>query len=129
MYILLSKRIAIEGVIGGGGFLAIFCISVIHAKLCHVRQYLLCINERIELHILSNQWIFEQGYRRSEKSFYKENCTCVPTYNKVFRETYYLVSGFFFQGQHIYFQIVPPPHSESYDRPLKFKLINIVINL
>ena len=38
MCILLSKRIAIEGVMGGG--LAIFCFSVIHAKLCHFRQYL-----------------------------------------------------------------------------------------
>ena len=38
MYILLSKRFAIEGVMGG--VLAISCLSVIHAKLCHFRQYL-----------------------------------------------------------------------------------------
>ena len=127
MYILLSKRIAIEGVMGtGGGVLAIFCFSVIHAKLCHFRQYLFMHQREDRIAYFETNGYLNRDISEARNLFIKKIALVSPPILKYLENRLFSVS-FFSGSAYLFSNSAPPPRSESYDRPLKFKLINIVI--
>ena len=109
----------------GGGFLAIFCFSVIHAKLCQFRQYLFMHQREDRIAYFETNGYLNRDIGEARNLFIKKIALVSPPITK-YLENRLLSVSFFFQGQHIYFQIVPPPPPIRI-RPLKFKLINIVI--
>ena len=75
MFILLSKRIAIEGVMGGP--LAIF-FSGIHAKLCHFRQYLFMHQREYRIAFLETNGYLNRDIGEARNLFIKKIALVSP---------------------------------------------------
>ena len=101
MYILLSKRIAIGGVMGGG-VLAIFCFSVIHAKLCNFRQYLFMHQREDRIAYFETNGYLNRDIGEARNLFIKK-ITLVPPpitkylENRLFSVIFFRVSIFIFK--------------------------------
>ena len=103
MYILLSKRIAIEGVMGGS---SPYFVLVLFMQNCAILgNTYLCINERI-VDFETNGYL-NRDIGEARNLFIKKIALVSPPITKYLENRLFSVS--FFQGQHIYFQIVSPP--------------------
>ena len=90
-----------------GGVLAIFCFSVIHAKLCHFRQYVFMHQREDRIAYFETNGYLNRDIGEARNLFIKKIALVSPPITKYLENKLFSVS--FFQGQHIYFQIVPPP--------------------
>ena len=113
-----------------GGVLAIFCFSVIHAKLCHFRQYLFMHQREDRIAYFETNGYLNRDIGEARNLFIKKIALVSPPITKYMYLENRLFSVSFFSGSAYLFSNSappPPPRSKSYDCPLKFKLINMVI--
>ena len=93
-----------------GGVLAIFCFSVIHAKLCHFRQYLFMHQREDRIAYFETNGYLNRDIGEARNLFIKKIALVSPPITKYMYLENRLFSVSFFSGSaYLFSNSAPPP--------------------